>query len=411
MTDLGLLLVRHGYDAVARDRTARGGADTYVSRLLGRRAVVLGDPDGARAFYDESLARRSGAVPPPLAWLLFGRGAVHGLDGTEHRDRKRLFLDVLDPDRLGALVEEVRGALVARAVGWTGREVDLHRELVSVYGAAALHWGGLDVSRREADLVSRRLAEIVDGFGFAGPAYARGWRARRWCERWARGTVRDAREGRTSPPAGSALDMVAATDLDVRDAGVELLNVLRPTVAVSWLGCFAALALASVPAGERERLAPPEAVHDRYAFAQEVRRTSPFVPALTALAVRDAEVSGVRVRRGDRLLLDVVGIDHHESRWPAPRVFDADRFLDQDEVAAETAFDLVPQGGGHPSGHRCPGESLTLRLLSETIRVLAGLELEVTPGAADATRMPTLPAGISRVRIAPVWAGSARALG
>ncbi len=419
MTDLGFLLARHGYDAVARDRTARGGADTYVSRLLGRRTVVLGDPDGARAFYDESLARRAGAVPPPLAWLLFGRGAVHGMDGTEHRDRKRLILDVLDPDRLDSLVDEVRGALVTRAGGWVGREVDLHRELVSVYGAATLHWAGLDVARREADLVSRRLAEIVDGFGFAGPAYVRGWRARRWAERWARTSVRDAREGRTSPPTGSALQMIAVTDLEEHEAAVELLNVLRPTVAVSWLGCFAGLALASVPAEERARLVPQEAVHERYAFAQEVRRTSPFVPALTALAVRGAEVSGVRVRKGDRLLLDVIGIDHHESRWPAPRLFDADRFLDHDEVAAESAFDLVPQGGGHPSGHRCPGESLTLRLLSETIRVLAGLDLEVTPGATDAARMPTLPAGSNRVRVErptrewpdPAWVAPARALG
>jgi fatty-acid peroxygenase len=419
MTDLGFLLARHGYDAVARDRTARGGADTYVSRLLGRRTVVLGDPDGARAFYDESLARRAGAVPAPLAWLLFGRGAVHGMDGTEHRDRKRLILDVLDPDRLHSLVDEVRGALVTRAGGWVGREVDLHRELVSVYGAATLHWAGLDVTRREADLVSRRLAEIVDGFGFAGSAYVRGWRARRWAERWARTAVRDARDGRTSPVAGSALQMIAATDLDEREAAVELLNVLRPTVAVSWLGCFAGLALASVPAEERARLVPQEAVHERYAFAQEVRRTSPFVPALTALAVRGTEVSGVRVRPGDRLLLDVIGIDHHESRWPAPRLFDADRFLDHDEVAAESAFDLVPQGGGHPSGHRCPGESLTLRLLSETIRVLAGLDLEIVPGATDATRMPTLPAGIDRVRVErpvrewpdPAWVAAARALG
>jgi fatty-acid peroxygenase len=125
------------------------------------------------------------------------------------------------------------------------------------------------------------------------------------------------------------------------------------------------------------------------------------------------------VRKGDRLLLDVIGIAHHESRWPAPRLFDADRFLDHDEVAAESAFDLVPQGGGHPSGHRCPGESLTLRLLSETIRVLAGLDLEVTPGATDAARMPTLPAGSNRVRVErptrewpdPAWVAPARALG
>ena len=419
MTDLGVLLARHGYGAVAHDRTARGGADTYVSRLLGRRTVVLGDPQGARAFYDESLARRAGAVPPPLARLLFGRGAVHGMDGTEHRDRKRLFLDVLDPDRLDSLVDEVRGALITRAAGWTGRVVDLHRELVSVYGAATLHWAGLDVSRREADLVSRRLAEIVDGFGFAGMAYVRGWRARRWAERWARSAVRDARGGRTSPATGSALQMVAATDLDEHQAAVALLNVLRPTVSVSWLGCFAGLALASVPAEERARLVPAAARHERYAFAQEVRRTSPFVPALTARAVRGAEVSGVRIRPGDRLLLDVIGIDHHDSRWPAPHLFDADRFLDHDEVTAQSAFDLVPQGGGHPSGHRCPGESLTLRLLSETVGVLAAVELEVSPEAADATRVPTLPRGIDRVRVGrptrgrpdPAWVGPARALG
>ena len=131
--------------------------------------------------------------------------------------------------------------------------------------------------------------------------------------------------------------MIAVTDLEEHEAAVELLNVLRPTVAVSWLGCFAGLALASVPAEERARLVPQEAVHERYAFAQEVRRTSPFVPALTALAVRGAEVSGVRVRKGDRLLLDVIGIDPTARAVGPPRaLFDADRFLDHDQVAAES---------------------------------------------------------------------------
>jgi fatty-acid peroxygenase len=407
MTDLGIMLARHGYGAIALDRTARSGGDTYASRLLGRRAVVLGDADGARAFYDESLATRAGAVPPPVAWLLFGRGAVHGTDGTEHRDRKRMLLDVLEPAGLDPLVEEVRGALVARAAGWCGREIDLHRELVGIYGAAALRWAGADLARSEADVVSRHLAEIVDGFGFAGPAYVRAWRARRWADRWARRAVQDVRKGRTGPPAQSALGQLAASDLDDRTAGVELLNVLRPTVAVSWLGCFAALALSSLPADRRALLVPEGAVRQRYAFAQEVRRTSPFVPALTARARRDAVVSGVRVREGDRLVLDVIGIDHHADAWPVPHLFDADRFLDHDEVAMASAFDLVPQGGGHPSGHRCPGESLTLRLLSETVRVLADLDLEVDPAVADATRMPTLPAGVDRVRVGPVRAPAA----
>jgi hypothetical protein len=39
-------------------------------------------------------------------------------------------------------------------------------------------------------------------------------------------------------------------------------NVLRPTVAVAWLGTFAALALAALPEW-RPRLADPDAVAER----------------------------------------------------------------------------------------------------------------------------------------------------
>lgn len=406
MTDLGLLLLRHGYHAVARDRAARGGQDTYVSRLLGSRTVVIGEPDGARAFYDESLARRTGAVPPPLAWLLFGRGALHGTDGTVHRDRKRLVLDVLDPESLGDLVDDVAADLAHRAGSWPGREVDLHDELVTTYGAAVLRWAGIELTGRRADEVSRRLAEIVDGFGFAWPAYARAWRSRRWAERWARRVVGDVRSGRATPPDASVLRRIADSDLDERTAAVELLNVLRPTVAVAWLGVFAALALARASVDERERLRSPSAVHERYAFAQEVRRTTPFVPALTAIARRDARVSGTRVRAGDRLLLDVIGIDHHADHWPKPHQFRPDRFLDRDALTAAAAFDLVPQGGGHPSGHRCPGESLTARLLSETVRVLAGVETDLAQVVVDASRMPTLPRGGNAVHVTRAASGA-----
>ncbi|WP_210649439.1 cytochrome P450 [Nocardioides sp. SYSU D00065] len=402
MTDLGVLLMRHGYRAVERDRAARDGGDTYVSRLLGRRTVVIGEPEGARAFYDESLARRAGAIPPPLAWLLFGRGAVHGMDGTAHRDRKRLFLDVLDPGGFDLLLDEVRTGLAARSRGWVGRTVDLHDELVTVYGAAVLRWAGLDLPQRDADTVSRHLAEIVDGFGFAGWAYARGWRGRQWAERWARGVIDDVRSGNLDVAPGTAVHTFAESGLDARTAGVELLNVLRPTVAVSWLGAFVAPALAATTPRQRDVLRSATGERERFAFAQEVRRTSPFVPALTARALRGGTVSGVRVRTGDRLLLDVIGIDHHPSRWPDPHRFVADRFLDSGSVPTPLAFELVPQGGGHPSGHRCPGESLTLRLLVETVRVLAGFDAHLETARIDASRMPTLPDGSHRVRLTPV---------
>src|SRR3954453_7818889 len=130
MVDLAWQLLRHGYDAVHRDRVARGADDDFESRLLGRRAIVVRSPEGARAFYDESLVRRRDAVPPPLAWLLFGRGAIHGLDGPEHRERKALFLDLLAPERLLPLAEEVDAALRERVAGWPGRDIEVYDELV-----------------------------------------------------------------------------------------------------------------------------------------------------------------------------------------------------------------------------------------------------------------------------------------
>jgi fatty-acid peroxygenase len=192
---------------------------------------------------------------------------------------------------------------------------------------------------------------------------------------------------------GTALARLAATDLDDRTAGVELLNLLRPTVAVAWLGTFAAARLAEHPQW-REQLRPQHGGEARLAFAQEVRRTTPFVPALAGKVRYRAEVAGVPVRPGQRVVLDVIGVDHDPARWADPQEFRPERFLG----VTPGAYDLVPQGGGHPRGHRCPGESLALCLLDVTSRVLAEVPYDVVAGEVDPHRMPTLPGPGLRVR-------------
>jgi fatty-acid peroxygenase len=92
VTDLALALFRRGYLALPELWDSRRGAADHVrTRLFGRVAHVVRGPEGARLFDDETPVERSGAVPAPLAHLLFGRGAVHGLDESEHRSRKALF--------------------------------------------------------------------------------------------------------------------------------------------------------------------------------------------------------------------------------------------------------------------------------------------------------------------------------
>ena len=94
-SDLVLELLRHGYGAVEADRARRGAGPTYATRMMGRRAVVLGTEQAARVFYDESMVERSGAMPASLKNLLFGRGAVHCLDGEPHRRRKDLMRELV----------------------------------------------------------------------------------------------------------------------------------------------------------------------------------------------------------------------------------------------------------------------------------------------------------------------------
>ncbi|MFD0484476.1 cytochrome P450 [Kineococcus sp. GCM10028916] len=380
--DLLLTLVTRGFDGLPR----LSGAP-LPTRLMGRRALLLRGPQGVRTFYDSSRTARSGAVPGVLSNVLFGRGAVHGLDDAEHRVRKELFTSVLAPENVQSLLTESGAQWRRTVLGWQrgrGRFV-LFEEAVHVLGRSVLRWSGVSDGEDEQRDTRRAhdLMLIVDGFGSAGRRFLRARAARSRCERWARDAVRQARAGGAA--GSSALGAIAhhrdthGDLLDERTAAVELLNVLRPTVAVAWLVCQAAVALHENP-DWRDIVLAADAAGDRggaeelaVAVAHEVRRRYPFVPALAARVRRDGEVDGQRLRRGDRLVIDVVGTHRDPAEWPRPEAFDPDRFLGQGMCPVSHAF--LPQGAGDArTGHRCPGEPATVRLLAQAVRVLASVE-------------------------------------
>jgi fatty-acid peroxygenase len=390
MSDLALELFRHGYGALPRLWATYADDARYAqTTLLGHRAHVVRGHEGGRLFYDESVVQRAGAVPAPLRLVLFGRGAVHGLDGSQHRERKRLFLDVLTEERVAALGEDVARELAEHVHSWPGRvPFRMFDELVRVYGTCVLPWAGVHVEPREAATVAARLARIVDGFGLEPRAYPRAVVARWKVERWARRLVREVRAGRRSAPTGSMLAAVATgagAGLSVEVAAVELINVLRPTVAVAWFGCFAAMRLV-VDAEARPPMSGPGAAEARAHFGEEVRRTTPFAPALVGRVRRPLDWSGHRIDAGDLLVLDVPGT-HHVS-WPDPDTFRPSRFAER----TPGPFEHLPQGGGDPRhGHRCPGELVTMTLLDRTVEQLASIGFTVSTSDPDLARIPTLP--------------------
>ena len=76
--------------------------------------------DDSLLLFDKGChVRRAGAVPPPVLATLFGRGAVHTLDGEAHRVRKAMFVELLmDDDGVATLVEGVTAAWDDAVTGW-----------------------------------------------------------------------------------------------------------------------------------------------------------------------------------------------------------------------------------------------------------------------------------------------------
>jgi len=75
----------------------------------------------------------------------------------------------------------------------------------------------------------------------------------------------------------------------------------------------------------------------------------------------------VHFSRGTLVLLDVYGTLHDPAIWGDAEEFRPERFAEH----PVTDFDLIPQGGGDPNtGHRCPGELITVELTKTAVEFL-----------------------------------------
>ncbi|MEV5318170.1 cytochrome P450 [Streptomyces sp. NPDC052687] len=378
LADHTLPALAEGY-AWLPNRMRRSADQVVRTRLMGRPALAVRGPEAVRFFYDERHVRRHDALPGPVLSTLFGHGAVHTLDGDAHRVRKDLFLPLLGVERIAGVVEHVTAAWDEAVPTWAGRSsVVLLDEASVVLTRGVCRWAGIPLTDDDAEPLARDLVAMVDGFATLGPRHWRARRARARQEARLARLVEDVRSGAVTAPADSALDQVCrhphatGEPLEPRTAAVELLNVIRPTVAVCWFVAFAAHALHRWPQN-RERLRGGDAAWAA-AFTHEVRRFYPFAPFLGGRAVTDLTWQGEHVPAGGMVLLDVYGQHHDEKLWGDPYAFRPQRFLDRPVDRDE----LIPQGGGDPRhGHRCPGEGMTIGLLEALATRLARLEYTV----------------------------------
>ncbi|MGW5721465.1 cytochrome P450 [Amycolatopsis sp. NPDC003865] len=271
----------------------------------------------------------------------------------------------------------------------------LYDELREILTRSVCAWSGVPLAESEVDRRTRELTAMFQYAGSTGPQHWWSRRARTSAERWIADAIGEIRAGRLEPPEQSAAHVIAwhrSVDgelLSPRLAAVELLNVLRPTVAVAVYITFVAQALHEHPVWRRRLEAGQDGEADM--FVQEVRRFYPFFPFVTALVRDHADWNGYRFPAGRRVLLDLHGTNHDPLVWKEPEKFRPERFRPGDP----NPFTFIPQGGGDPTiTHRCPGEPVAIALMKVAVDVLVR-RIDYTVPAQDlridCSKLPALP--------------------
>ncbi|MEV6785915.1 cytochrome P450, partial [Streptomyces sp. NPDC051098] len=198
------------------DRMRASGGLPVQTRILGRTTTAVRGREAVRLFYDDQHVRRRSALPGPVLDTLFGRGAVHTLDGQQHLARKALFMSLLkNRGAVARLAERAGAEWDAAARDWAVRPaVELFTESSRVLTRAVCDWAGIPLGAAETAELADDLVAMVDGFAAIGPRHlkARAARARR--EVWLEALIRTARaEAGTDPGTGRGTEYPAGSPL------------------------------------------------------------------------------------------------------------------------------------------------------------------------------------------------------
>ncbi|MDX5435734.1 MAG: cytochrome P450 [Pontibacter sp.] len=372
-------------------------SNIFETRLLGEKAICLHGEDAAKIFYNNDYFWRKGVLPKRVQNTLMGTGGVQMLDDEAHRHRKKLFMSFMAPDRIQNLMDQMQRYWRAYALKWEKMErVVLFDEAQEVMCLAACAWAGVPLKSTEVREHTQEYIAMIYGFGRVTTRYWRGVHARNVSEKWNGQLIEDIRNHKLEVAIDSAAYKIAwfrdlgGKLLDTHVAAVELMNVVRPIVAIATYVVYAALALHEHP----DQLQKIRSGDGNYLqnFVQEVRRLYPFTPFVGARPRKDFDWKGYQFKKNTLVLLDVYGMLHDSDVWPEPYTFKPERF----NSWSGSPFNFIPQGGGDfETGHRCAGEWITIEAMKVALQFLSNEITYTVPSqdlSVDVSKMPTLPA-------------------
>ncbi|ARJ38327.1 cytochrome P450 [Sporosarcina ureae] len=344
------------------------GAPVVKANFLTKDITVIYGEEAARTFYNPKYFKRTGAMPKPVLKTLFGEDGVQTLDGEEHHHRKNYFMDLMTPDRMEAY-HELLAENVSKELDKQHGEFELFDLANRVLFTTISEWAGINLEKFDAKLVeklARNQISMISGAVTSPVDHVKGIADRKESEKWAQDLIEEARKHPVPGKEHLALYAFAnATQLDgellpVEVAAVELLNIIRPTVALTvWVALMGHALFAKKDVFE-ELKADFDNLQD--SFIQEMRRYYPFFPMLPAITVKDVEVDGYLIPKDSWVVLDLYGSNHDERTIASPEQFDSRRYVGKaKDISYKEQYEMIAQGGGKfREMHRCAGEWITL---------------------------------------------------
>lgn len=360
-------LIHQGYQLLGELREDVN-APVVKAKFLNQAIIAIYGEEAARIFYDAENFTREGAMPKPVLKTLFGEDGVQTLEGEEHHHRKHYFMDLMSPERMDDY-HILLDKNLTEALDKQDGEFELFDLSNQVLFNTICEWSGIHVERYDSETLeklARNQISMISSAITSPTDHLKGITDRKHSEKWAKDLIKEAREHPDPGKENHALYVFAnATDLDgkllpVDVAAVELLNIIRPTVALTVWMTLMGHALFAQKSIYEELKADFDNLQDP--FIQEMRRYYPFFPMLPANAVRDVEIDGYKIPKDSWVVLDVYGTNHDERTIDSPDAFDMKRYIGKTkDISYEEQYEMIAQGGGKfREMHRCAGEWITL---------------------------------------------------
>jgi fatty-acid peroxygenase len=370
--DHTLAFLRQGYQFISH-HCDELNTDIFAARILLHPVVCVRGSEAAEMFYGRGHFTRQGAMPPTTMRLLQDKGSVQSLDGAAHRHRKAMFVSLLmNAEAETQLVDLFRTEWLHAIDDWAKRpSIVLFDEANLVITRAICRWMNVLLDGKSDIEMAHELSSMIENAGSVSPAVLIALVRRQKTERYIEKLVTQIRDGKTTIPTDAPIAVIVNhRDLDGEKlsesaAAVEILNILRPVVAVGRFVMFAAMALKDHPVWRAALVGSDDSQYER--FAEEVRRLYPFFPVIGGRTTEAFEWKGHQFQSGDWVLLDLHGTNHDPRLFKNPDQFDPGRQLSW----RDQGYDFIPQGAGNArTDHRCPGEQFTVAILREAIRLM-----------------------------------------